>query len=62
MREREGCEWPLSRPALECPTLPLAAHALAQAVGSQVEQFYARSDVLERRREVMEAWAAFLVV
>ena len=33
----------------------LAEQALAYAVGSQVEQCYARSDVLERRREVMEA-------
>jgi len=38
----------------------LAEQALAHAVGSQVEQCYARSDVLERRREVMEAWGAFL--
>jgi len=34
----------------------LAEQALAHAVGSQVEQCYARSDVLERRREVMETW------
>ncbi|MCY3590319.1 MAG: hypothetical protein OXH32_01615 [Acidobacteria bacterium] len=39
----------------------MAEQALAHAVGSQVEQRYARSDVLERRREVMEAWGAFLV-
>jgi len=39
----------------------LAEQALAHAVGSQVEQCYARSDVLERRREVMEAWGEFLV-
>ncbi len=39
----------------------LAEQALAHAVGSQVEQCYARSDVLERRREVMEEWWAFLV-
>ena len=39
----------------------LAEQTLAHAVGSQVEQCYARSDVLERRREVMEAWGAFLV-
>ena len=39
----------------------LAEQALAHAVGSQVEQCYARSDVLERRREAMEAWGAFLV-
>ena len=39
----------------------LAEQALAHAVGSHVEQCYARSDVLERRREVMESWGAFLV-
>ncbi|MDE2848972.1 MAG: hypothetical protein OXP74_00005 [Acidobacteriota bacterium] len=39
----------------------LAEQALAHAVGSQVEQCYVRSDVLERRREAMEAWGAFLV-
>ena len=39
----------------------LAEEALAHAVGSQIEPCYARSDVLERRREVMEAWGAFLV-
>ncbi|MCY3927165.1 MAG: tyrosine-type recombinase/integrase [Acidobacteria bacterium] len=39
----------------------VAEQALAHAVGSQVEQCYARSDVLERRREVMEAWGTFLV-
>jgi len=38
----------------------LADQTLAYAVGSQVEQCYARSDVLERRREVMEEWRAFL--
>ena len=37
----------------------VAEQALAHAVGSQVEQCYARSDVLERRREVIEAWGAF---
>ena len=39
----------------------LAERALAHAGAGQVEQCYARSDVLERRREVMEAWGAFLV-
>ena len=38
----------------------LAEQALAHAVGSQVEQCYACSDVLERRREVMEARGTFL--
>ena len=34
--------------------------ALAHAVGNRVEAAYTRSDLLERRREVMEAWAAYL--
>ena len=42
-------------------TVSWAEQALDHAVGSQVEQCYARSDVLERRREVMESWGAFLV-
>jgi len=39
----------------------VAEQALAHTVGSQVEQCYARSDVLDRRREVMQAWGVFLV-
>ena len=35
--------------------------ALAHAVGSTVEQAYARSDLFERRRRLMDAWAAFLI-
>jgi integrase len=31
--------------------------AMGHAVGSQVERSYRRTDVLERRRELMEAWA-----
>lgn len=38
----------------------LTEMALAHAVGSQVERSYRRSDVLERRRALMEQWAAFL--
>jgi integrase len=38
----------------------LAEMALAHTVGSAVERSYRRSDVLERRRRLMEAWAAFL--
>jgi len=38
--------------------IELADQSLAHAVGRQVEQCCARSDVLERRREVMEAWGA----
>ena len=38
----------------------VAEAALAHAVKNKVEAAYARSDLLERRREVMEAWAAYL--
>ena len=37
----------------------LAEHALAHRIGDAVEQAYRRGDALERRREMMEAWAAF---
>lgn len=38
----------------------VAEAALAHTVGSKVERAYARSDLLERRRALMDAWAAFL--
>lgn len=38
----------------------VAEAALAHAVGDAVEQAYARSDVFEKRRKMMDAWAAFL--
>ncbi len=34
--------------------------ALAHLVGDEVERAYARSDVLDKRRELMEAWADYL--
>lgn len=37
----------------------LAEAALAHQVGSDVERAYARSDLLERRRELIEAWTTF---
>lgn len=42
-----------------------AAHAvmelsLAHKVGSSVEQAYARSDLLAKRRHLMEQWAAYI--
>jgi integrase len=37
----------------------LAEHALAHVVGDKAEQAYRRSDALMRRRELMDAWAAF---
>ncbi|MEM8551096.1 MAG: integrase arm-type DNA-binding domain-containing protein [Pseudomonadota bacterium] len=36
----------------------LAEAALAHAVGDQTERAYRRSDALERRRDLMEAWAS----
>ena len=33
--------------------------ALAHTFGDKVEQAYARSDVLEKRRQLMDAWAKF---
>jgi integrase len=37
----------------------VAEACLAHAVGSSVERAYARSDLLEKRRAVMEQWGAF---
>ena len=39
----------------------LAEHALSHQVGSAVERAYQRSDLLERRRAVMQAWADFVL-
>jgi integrase len=38
----------------------LAEHALAHSVGSQVEQAYARSKLLEKRRRMMMDWEKFV--
>lgn len=38
----------------------MAEIALAHVVGSEVERAYQRSDMLERRRDMMTAWASFL--
>jgi integrase len=38
----------------------MAEIALAHFIGSEVERAYQRSDMLERRRDMMVAWAAFL--
>ena len=35
----------------------LAEHALAHVIGDKAEQAYRRSDVLARRRELMDAWS-----
>jgi integrase len=37
----------------------LAEHALAHTIGDRAEQAYRRDDALERRRPMMEEWAAF---
>jgi integrase len=37
----------------------IAEHALAHVIGDKAEQAYRRDDALERRRPMMEAWAAF---
>lgn len=42
-----------------CPR-EVAEAALAHKTGDAVEQAYARSDVFEKRRKMMESWAAFL--
>jgi len=39
----------------------VAEMSLAHRVGSDVERAYARSDLLERRRVLMERWAAFVI-
>jgi integrase len=47
--------------ASECTNAPHAVMelSLAHSVGSSVEQAYARSDLFEKRRLLMEQWAAF---
>jgi integrase len=37
----------------------LAEHALAHTIGDKAEQAYRRSDALQRRRELMDAWANY---
>ena len=48
--------------AAECTNAPHAVMelSLAHAVGSSVEQAYARSDLLAKRRELMDQWAGFV--
>ena len=48
--------------AAECTSAPHAVMelSLAHAVGSSVEQAYARSDLIEKRRALMQAWADFV--
>jgi hypothetical protein len=37
----------------------IAEAALAHKIGNRVEQAYRRGDALEKRRELMNAWAQF---
>ena len=37
----------------------LVETALAHVIGDKAEQAYRRSDALEKRRKLMEAWAAY---
>ena len=48
----------------ECTAFPreVAEGALAHAIGDETERAYRRGDALEKRRKLMEAWAAFLAV
>ena len=48
--------------AAECTSAPHAVMelSLAHAVGSSVEQAYARTDLIEKRRTLMQQWAKFL--
>jgi integrase len=48
--------------AAERTTYPrdMAEIALAHTVGSEVERAYRRSDMLERRRKMMNDWANFV--
>ena len=57
-----GCRSCFRDWAAECSDLPkeVAEKALGHVVGSVAERAYFRSDLLEKRRELMEAWAAYL--
>lgn len=39
----------------------LRGDSAAHTVGGTLERSYARSDMLDRRRDVMEKWAAFMM-
>jgi integrase len=46
----------------ECTSFPreIAEAALAHVIGNDTERAYRRGDALEKRRELMEAWAGFV--
>jgi hypothetical protein len=41
------------------PPREITETALAHVIGDKAEQAYRRSDALEKRRRLMEAWAAY---
>ena len=41
-------------------TRDIAEMCLAHQVGSDIERSYARSDLFEKRRALMDAWAGFV--
>ena len=45
----------------ECTNFPreVCEAALAHTIGNAVERAYRRADALEKRRRLMDAWAAF---
>ena len=49
--------------AAECTNAPHSVMelSLAHAVGSSVEQAYARSDLIAKRRILMDQWAKFAI-
>ncbi len=61
--ERHDARLPLQLPRLgrERNRLPreLIETALAHVIGDKAEQAYRRSDALEKRRQLMEAWASY---
>ena len=66
-KHREQWRWSLtegsaalrSRPVDEIDTREVAEAALAHVIGDKAEQAYRRSDALEKRRKLMDAWAAY---
>ena len=63
MNARTSARLPLQLPRLGGQRIQLPARdhetALAHVIGDKAEQAYRRSDALEKRRKLMEAWAAY---
>ena len=66
--DRMGGQWKHARPCRKrsCPALrrtnprEVIEAALAHVVRNRVEAAYARSDLFERRRRLMDDWAGYL--